>query len=742
MEKSTDNINSAVHSEIDFLYLWRVVYNRKWLILGLATIITLLSVLWVNTTTPVYQATAIVQIQSDNPNIVSMPGIYGMDPLRDDYYNTQAEILKGRAIAGKVVDSKILDSFDNVDDEAVVPASTFRLPSFNWRSLLPFKTPEPPGGWVKTDPREREISAYLSGLRINLIGGTHLVQVHYRSDDPRVAARNANAHADAYIESILDARFAITESASSWMSRRVDELRSKLQESEENLQAYREQEQLIDSQGIQALSTMQINDLTGRLVEARGRLSSARIVYLQVYGDGSEAIESVPAMLDNADMREARQALVRAEQNVAVLSQRYGPKHPNMIAAQSEVAEARSNLEVQQRNVSGGIRAEYSAVQAEVRALEEELAAAKQAYQEVSRKGADLTEFQREVETNRQLYDLFYNRLRETAQTSDLESVNARVVELATVPVVPILPRKETTVMMALAFSLALGLGGAFLLEQVSHTVRNTSDVEDIFGMPLLGAVPLLSLTARQNAAMALFNEQEKGFGEAIRTIRTGLALSGPQKSNKVILVTSSVPGEGKSTVAMNLALAFAKVERVLLIDADMRRPSVAHALRLDTSSPGLPEVLSGQAYLNKSISFLDDCDLEILKTGTTPSDPLQLLSSKSFSKMMKTLRDTYDRIIIDSPPVMPLSDAEVLSTHVDATVYVIKFDATDIQQIKGGIERIRRHLTPLAGVVLNHVDVKKAESYGDYSYEGYYDYVEADEKKNRSRGYASAASL
>jgi capsular exopolysaccharide synthesis family protein len=528
------------------------------------------------------------------------------------------------------------------------------------------------------------------------------------------------------------------------MLRRVDELRSNLQESEARLQAYREQEQLIDSQGIQALPTMQINDLTGRLADAKGRLSSARIAYLQVYGDDPGPIESVPAMLENPAVQQFRRAQADAEQKVAALSQRYGPKHPAMIAAQSDLAEATENLNAQQRNVSGGIRAEYFAIQAEVRELEVELDAAKERYQVVSRKGADLAELQRQVETNSQLYDLFYNRLRETAQTSDLESVNARVAQQATVSAEPIKPRKKIAVMMALAFGLALGIGTAFLLELARNTIRSSSDVEDIIKLPLLGSVPALGSKARERAAVALFSEQERGFGEAIRTIRTGLSLPGPNQSNQVILVTSSVVGEGKSTIAMNLALAFARYERVLLIDADMRRPSIARELALDTSAPGLPELLAGHTYLNKSISLLKTYNLEVLHTGTIPSDPLELLSLGSFSKTMKTLRETYDRIIIDSPPVLAMSDAEVLSTHVDSIAYVVKFDSTTKRHIKTGLEKLERlrHHAPIAGVVLNQVDVKKAENYGDYSHGDYYEYSEAHEVDKRRRPYAAAVSI
>lgn len=732
MDKSANSGDEWEDNDgLDLIHLWAVIYRHKWSILTLAIVASLLTAMVVYVMTPVYRATAIVHIQSEQANIVSIEEIYGIDARREDYYNTQAEILKSRTIAGKVIDI-----------HGAIPPTPSVLPSIDWRSLLPFEAPEPPGGPVAADPREGQISAYLGGLTVAPIQRTQLVRVHYDSPDPRMAATYANAHADAYIESILDARLSVTQSASSWMARRVEELRSNLQDSEARLQAYREQERLIDVDGIQALPTMQINDLAARLVDARRRLSTARIAYLQVYGEGSDSIESVPAVLDNPAVQQFRQVQAQAEQRVAELAERYGPKHPNMIAAQSELAEATENLEAQQQVVSGGIRAEYLAAQSEVRALEDELDVAKQQYQEVSRKGADLAELQREVDTNRQLYELFYSRMRETAQTGDLESVNARIVQAAVVPRVPISPRKKLAVMIAFAFSLAAGIGAAFLLEQLSNTIRSSSDVEDKLGLPLLGSVPTLGRRASKRAGTALFAEEEKRFGEAIRTIRTGLTLSDLDDPHKVILVTSSVVGEGKSTVAMNLALAFAKVERVLLVDADMRRPSIARELNLERSTPGLPELLASEANLNKSITFRDDYNLEILKTSTIPADPLELLSPASLSRVMNTLRKTYDRIIIDSPPVLPLSDPSVLATHADSIVYVVKFDSTNNQHIKAGLQQLRRQRAPLSGIVLNQVDTRKAEKYGDHDYGNYYEYTEADAKEVRRTRHATAASL
>ena len=363
--------------------------------------------------------------------------------------------------------------------------------------------------------------------------------------------------------------------------------------------------------------------------------------------------------------------------------------------------------------------------------MEAELSGAKQQYQEVTRKGSNLASLQREVETNRELYELFYNRMRETAQTGDLKSVNARVVQAAVVPRYPFKPNKKRAVIIAFVLSLLAGIGASFLLEQLNNTIRNAADVEDKIGLPLLGMVPLLSGKARKKSELALFDDSERSFGESIRTIRTGISLSSLGNPHKIILVTSSVGSEGKSTVAMNLALAFAQVERVLLLDADMRHPSVARNLNLDRSQPGLSELLARQASMKDCITSLEEYKLDVLKTGLIPPDPLQLLSSGAVSKLMRVLRNTYDRVIIDSPPILPVSDSAVLSTHADSLVYVIKSDATSIRQVKSGLGQLQRFNAPITGVVVNQLNVRKAERLSD---SGYYGGYYKDDKSDTGR--------
>lgn len=734
---------------IDWRGMWNTVNRRKWAILLFAFVVSLVTAVIVYTMTPTYSATAILHIQSKQANIVSIEEIYGVDKRDQSYYNTQAEILKSRPIAGKVIEA--------VGAPPEVARSGI-LSGFDWRSLLPFKAPQPPGEPIDLDPREADIDNYLNGLWIGRVGATELVQVSYASEDPRQAATYANAHAAAYIGNIIDTRLAVTRSALSWMGERAEELRENLRDSEAQLQAFREQEKLIDGQGYQTLPTLEVNDLSARLVNARRRLSATNIAYLQVYGNESGAIASVPAVLNNSAVQQFRAIQARAEQEVAELGKTYGPKHPRMIAAQSELAEATKDLEGQQRDVAGGIRAEYLAAQAEVTALEADLSAAKQQYQEVTRKGSNLASLQREVDTNRDLYELFYSRMRETAQTGDLMSVNASVVQPAVVPRSPFKPNKTRAVMLAFVLSLLGGIGAAFLLEQINNTIRNATDVEDQVGLPLLGMVPLLSDKAREQAGLALFDDTERGFGEAIRTIRTGIALSNLDRPHQIILVTSSLGAEGKSTVAMNLALAFAQGERVLLLDADMRRPSVARNLNLDRSQPGLSELLAKQASIEDCVTTLEEYKLDVLKTGMIPPDPLRLLSSGAVSELMKELRGTYDRVIIDGPPILPVSDSAVLSTHADSLVYVIKSDATSVRQIKNGLGQLQRFNAPMirargantarratdyfAGVVVNQIDVREAERFGYYG--GYSEDDEADtgRKQRRLKPRTEAASV
>jgi len=706
--------------EIDWRYYWSIINRRKWSIIGLALAVGLLTTLIVFAMTPIYRASATLLIESQAPNVVSIQEVYGLDARSQDYLATQIEIMGGRPIAETVVDRLgLIEQFRPQHQRPVI--------GLDWRSWSPFGLQKKASPSQQSE-RESAVDAYLGNLSIAPVRMTQLVRVQFESADPRLAARVADAHAKAYIESTLEARADATRSATEWMATRLESLRKELQASEASLQAYREQEQIVDVTGLKALPAAEISNLSARLLEVRQTLAAAKIAYLQVTpaAGGGENLLGVPALLADEGMRRAQAAQATAQQAVAELEKRYGASHPKMVAAQNELAQATENLNNQARSVTEGIRKRYEAAKSEEAAIVAALNRAGQQYQQVGRKEAKLESLQRAVETNRQLYDLFFKRLSETSATGDLASARARIVEPAVVPRVPAKPNKRRIVSVAVLLTLLFGVGVAFLLASLDNTVKSSRDVEEKLKRPLLGIEPLLRNQALR-AVSTIGKSDETGevdprFAEAVRTIRTAISLDNLDKPHKIILVTSSIGSEGKSIFALNLAVAFGRAEKTLLLDGDLRRPAVGRMLGLPRDAPGLSELLTSSSRLPECVIGTAVKDLDAISTGFIPPDPLQILSSARMASALKVLSHTYSRIIIDCAPILPVSDAAVLSKYADCVLYVVKSDATKVPQIKTGLGLLERVNAPILGIVLTQFDVRKAEKYGDYDYGSYYE--------------------
>src|SRR5205823_3485588 len=423
---------------------------------------------------------------------------------------------------------------------------------------------------------------------------------------------------------------------------------------------------IVDVTGLKALPAAEISNLSSRLLEVRQTLASAKIAYLQVTpvdGRGDNLL-GVPALLADEGMRRVQTTQATAQQAVAELEKRYGSSHPKMIAAQSELAQATENLNNQARSVTEGIRKHYEAAKSEEAAIVAALSRAGQQYQQVGRKESKLESLQRAVDTNRQVYDLFLKRLSETSATGDLATARARIVEPAVVPRVPARPHKRQIVSVAVLLTLLFGVGVAFLLASLDNTVKSARDVEEKLKRPLLGIEPLLGNEALR-AATTLgksdtsdkseeTRETDPRFAEVIRTIRTAISLDNLDKPHKIILVTSSIGSEGKSIFALNLAVAFGRGEKTLLLDGDLRRPSVGKMLGVPRDAPGLSELLTHRARLSECVIGTGIKDLNAMSTGFIPPDPLQILSSSRMTTALKVLANSYSRIVIDCAPILP----------------------------------------------------------------------------------------
>ena len=428
-----------------------------------------------------------------------------------------------------------------------------------------------------------------------------------------------------------------------------------------------------------------------------------------------DELESIPAVSQNTLVQQFKQQRADSRRAIAELGKTYGPKHPKMLAAVAEFKTAEGNLRRQINTVLKRINKSFDIAAAEVQALRASIEEAKRQYHVTGRKESELLSLQREVQTNRQLYDIFYNRMKETAETGGLQYANARVVAAAVAPLKPVKPNKSLTIVMAFVGSLLLGVLVAFLVESLDDTLKNAADVESILHLPLLGAMPQIKTKSSEPVAVGrtFLGPGEHYFKEAIRDIRTGITLSAKIKPHKMLMITSSVSGEGKSVTALNLAYAFGQIDQVLLVECDLRRPTLGAQLKISADMPGMSQLLANEATLAECIVYPESDKIQFMTAGAVPSNPLELLASPTFTTLMMRLRHDYDLVILDCPPILPVSDATVIVTQMDAAIYVAQAGSTPLQQIKAGLEKLRQTNAAVVGVVVNGLDTRDVEYYG-----------------------------
>ena len=722
--------NQAGKRDFDFMPYLQALWRSKFTLIGVVFMAMLLAILWVMSIVPTYRATAQLQIDNQEANVVSIEQVYGLDASSNDYLETQFALLRSRELAEKVVLKLGLMEHPEFDPRQQVPSALDvgnLLRSLELSTLLPDLIPHefdfPP------EPTQEDIFRHVVGglmgrIAIDPVRGTKLVNIHVEMQDAQMAARIANLLGSEYIDGQLDAIMEVTVTAANWMNNRLVELKTKLQQSENALQAFKDENGLIDlGGGIVTVTAEELSVNNRRLVEAKAKQAEARSLYRQVQEipkSDWRKLSTVTVVLSHPLVQQFKTQEAQASRRVEELSKRYGELHPKMQAAQSELLSAENSLKNQVLQIVAGIEKEYRIAQANVRSLSASVAGNKSQIQQISKSEFKLRELQREVDSNRALFDTFMKRLKETTATMDLKSANARLVETAIVPNFPVRPNK-TLIVSIITVLATLFISALIILRTVmNNRFKTAEDVEEVLNLPVLGILPKVRAKDRRSVAEQYLNNRNRPFAEAVKTIRTGLLLSNIDKDNKTFLVCSSVPGEGKSTTSVNLALSIGELERVLLIEADMRRPNVAQTFGLPVGSPGLANLISGTADI-KTVTYKMD-GIDIIPAGNVPTNPLELLMSPNFSKIMQRLTMMYDRIIIDAPPIHAVSDAQILAQQANSVLYVVKSDDTAKDIASKGVGKLLQHGAPLRGIVLNQVDIKKAQRNG-YSYNGYYDY-------------------
>ncbi|NVK57921.1 MAG: polysaccharide biosynthesis tyrosine autokinase [Alteromonadaceae bacterium] len=728
--KGIEQIEAISQDDIIDLGQYLLVIKRyKWRILGLALTFTFLVALIVLSMTPIYRASSSLLIEAEEAKVLSIEEIYGIDSSGKEYFQTQYEIIKSRHIAEKVVDKLDLTNspyFIPDEDEgglkgflkdtkALIKSLLSFLPQNERETLTQEEI-----NWMK---KQRVIDQFMESMGVAPVSNTQIVKISFESESPKLAAQIADTIAEVYIESYLEAKFNMTSKATTWLNDSLQGLRLKLEASERKLADFYEKEQLVDLDGVVGLASEELQGLSEQLLEAENRLKNSEIIYQQVqnYDGNIDEIAKLPEVLNHPSIQSVRESELKAQSKVSELSKVYGPKHQKMVSAVAELNSVQASMNRQVRALISGITSDYSQATSQVAGLRKAVAEAKAGYRKLTTLDSQRKILQREVNINQQLYNSFFTRLKETSEAGGFESANARILDRATTPIEPSEPKAKLIVLATLVISTLIGAGIAIFADMMNKGIRSVDDVERKLSQRMMGLIPWQPHKRKEDLPLReFFNPEHHTFSEAIRTLRTSVQLVDMETTKQVIMVTSSVPKEGKTTVSINLAFAMGQLGKTILVDTDMRRPSVAKRFEMPGFQPGLSNLLAGTHNFDDCLVNDAEAGIDIISAGSIPTNPQEMLASQKFKDLLNELKTNYDYIIIDTAPTQAVSDSIVVSKVCDVVLYVVRADNTNEQLINSGLRRFMSTGKRVDGIVLNQVDLKKSAN--TYAYTGYYD--------------------
>lgn len=676
----------------------RVLYKRKFTVLTFFIIVFVLVLIGALSITPVYEASTKVLIEKVDIYNLSMMNPYFM-PYDPDFYETQLQLIKSSAVAQKVVKKLSLEK----TYASYFPES---------RELFERDTP----------PTEFLTDVIRNGIKVVPIKNTKIVNIGFLSTDPEFAVLVANSVAEAYIEQMLEIRMSFSRYSIAWMTEKAEEEKEKLETSEKELQGYMRQHDIVALQDRIALTPEKVTEFNAQLIKAETKRKELETLYSQITKASLKDAETIPAIASDASLQALRGQIGNAEANIQDLSKKYGKKHPSMIKANEELKLLNERKRQEINRIIATIKNEYELARANELSLQGALSKSKSEAIKLNEKYIQYGVLAREAETNKQLYDALMKGVKEQSVTGELQNLRIWVVEKAKKPGSPVKPNKVLNVLLGIIIGLVGGGGLAFFFEYLDNTVKTPEELESRFGQAVLGVVPLLE-SKEGDIEKIVTQEPQNVISENYKSIRTSILLSSPDKPPQSILITSMGPEEGKTVTSTNLAITIAHSGySVLLVDGDLRKPRVHKIFGLDNAK-GLSTYLAGASH-DVSIFKGPLQNLSILPSGPLPPNPSELLGSHRMHQLMKALRERFQIIIWDSPPLMTVTDSLILSRILDGTIVVTRAGKTTYEIIRRGLRDLKGRQpgdteTHLLGIVINAFDVKKS----DYYYHKYYNY-------------------
>ena len=703
-----------------------------------------------------YRATARLLIEPQDPNVVTFQeviverGFFGVDAQ-----TTQRDMLRSRSLARAVIDR--LDLWDHPEFggpreetgwtrfwRAANPLGLARR-ALSWLRAAVFGPPAPAEAEGFADAESRAESRAISALlgRFEVVAGrqSRIVTLRFSAFEPQLAADVVNTLAELHVERDMEFRYTTSRNASQWLEQRIAEQRRKLEASERALQTYREEHGAAGIADRQNIIVRELENLhTAATAATLARVESeARYRDLQEAQDDAEALGRFPEILRNEVIQEQRLIVAGLRRERARLGESLGPRHPDMIAIESSLGDAEDRLRNEVLAVVDSLRIEFEVASSRERELAAELDRQTASALALDRTGIEYNVMLRGAESDRSLYESLLRRAAETGVTGELETSNVRVLDTAETPVRPARPRRQLILLLGLLGGGTLGVGLVFVMEFVDDRVRTPDDMRAHLKAPYLGMIPQSEVEApsgddhrpppgAREPQLLLGRGAPAGFTEAIRSVRTNLIFSSADEGSRAVLVTSAAPSEGKSCISANLAIALAQLGRkTLLVDADLRRPHQHSQFEVGLE-PGLSNLLVGDANEAAAVKETSVPGLSLITAGKIPPNPADLIASDRFARLLESCRSRFDWIVVDTTPVLPVTDALLVARAVRRVLFVVGSEATSRRVASDAIEKAGEAGADVLGAVLNKAKLERHP----YYYSRYY-------RRDYSRYYSSS---
>ena len=690
-----------------FRDLFSLLWRRRWVVAATMAVICAATVIGLMMTTPKYQSSALILIEPRVNRVADSTSVLSNLPADFETVQTEVEVIASYGLLNKVARDLYLIK-DPEFNSSLKPVWFGRRILNN---LFSSEGPPPTQEQLERDAT----NTLLASTAASSSGRSRVVSLTVEAESPAKAAKLANAVSDAYLVSQLDAKFEATQRTSIWLNKRLRELKEQVRASEQAVEQYRQEAGLIEGKNSSLSTADQMMSLNNQIVlagtqraEAEARLSSVRSVM-----GNPEAMSSVSVIMGNDMIQRLKGEEATIRRNVASLSQRYGPKHPQILQAEVELADIQQKMNLETSKIVASLESDV----AMARSRENSLIGAQNRLESnmssQNQRGIKLRELTRESEANRALMETFLGRFKELSDQSNMQTTDARVISRAQPPASPSSPQTRFILFVALMASAGIGIALAVVVERLDSGVHTGRDIERWTGLSVLTIVPeLKGKGSPANKSMQVVTAPMSRYTESYRNLLVGLNLSNVDNPPKIIAVTSANPSEGKTVTSISMAAAAAATgKRVLILDCDLRRPRLHQELGV-SRGPGLVDYLAGQAELEAVMRTDERYNLQYITAGSETQNVLSLIESQKLRALLTQMKPHFGLIVVDTPPLLAVADAKVLAERCDSVVFAVRWGKTSRNTLIDGLKHLEGNAAPVAGVVMTRADMDRLSSY------------------------------